>query len=138
MTTSEIGQYSVRGLPISQDRFARDLTSEVERQLGSRRRTDGNADLIISVTRVLLKSPELSLIAGGKSFIDAKVLVRRVSDGSAIAGPTVFSGLPEETRMGGIVGVMTAPKALDDYNETIEGFAEMLYEALFEGGTTTY
>lgn len=135
--TSDLASYSVRELPISPDQLASDLQSHVEVELGNRRVPNGNADLIISVTRVLLKSPGLSFLAGGPSYINAQVEVRRVSDGAVISGPMTFSG-NSGPRMGGIFGAMSAPSAQDDYRMTLKGFAEMINAALFEGGATQY
>jgi hypothetical protein len=138
VSTAQLSSFSVRGLPLSQEQFANDLRRNVSRALGDRASPDGNADLVISVTRVLLKGPELALIAGGPSFIDARVLVRSVADGTPIAGPMTFSGMARDTRLGGIVGAATTPPAEEDYLMTLEGFAIMLNEALFEGGTNTF
>ena len=138
VSTSELGQMSVRGLPISRQQFATDLTTAIEREISSSRSSSGNANLYVSVTRVLLVSPEQSFLVGGRSFIDAKVRVSRVSDGTLIAGPVVFSGLSDDVRMGGIVGAVTAPDARSDYEATVTGFAEMIREAMFEGGSTIY
>ena len=131
-------QYSVRELTISRDRFASDLKTQVERKLGNRFTRNGNAELIIAPKRVWLKTPGESLFIGGPSFIDAEVTVRRISDGATISGPSQFSGMAQQPRMGGIFGAMGAPSAQDDYRLTLEGFADMINAALFEGGATTY
>ena len=136
--TDNVTHFSVRELAIDRQRFAADLTAAVRSAIGARARGDGNAELIINVNRVWLKSPGESFLLGGPSFVDAEVTVRNVADGTVIAGPTTFSGISSQTRMGGIVGALSAPSAQDDYDHTLQGFATMINEALFEGGTTTY
>lgn len=135
--TTNISRYSVRELRISRERFAADLKAEIEGKLGRRQMANGNAELVVSVARVWLKSPAESLFFGGPSFIDTQVTVRRISDGVAISGPMQFSGT-SGGRLGGLFGAMGAPSALDDYRTTLAGFATMLNAALFEGGATSY
>ena len=129
-----LGTYNVRGLPISRQQFAADLADSIDTALGPRRSRAGNTDLVVSVTRVLIKGPEMSLIAGGQSFIDARVTLRNASDGSVISGPKVFSGLSQKTRLGGVIGALSAPSAAQDYRDTVAGFCRMLNAAIFEGG----
>ena len=136
--TDNITHYSVRGLPISRARFADELRNHIQQELGERAQPAGNAELIVVVKRVWLKSPGESLFMGGPSFIDAEVTVRRVSDGGIIAGPTKFSGVSQQQRLGGIFGAISAPSAQDDYQQTLRGFAIRINQALFEGGATTY
>lgn len=111
VSTDELGQFTLRDLPITRAQFASDLDARVTAALAPHRSPRGTADLVISVRRVLLKSPEMALLVGGPSFIDATILVQRVSDGTPIAGPTTFSGTPEEVGMAGLVGVVTSPTA---------------------------
>ncbi len=136
--TDQLGQMSVRGLPITPERLASDLQTALEGELGKRMSSSGNADLLISIDRVLLVSPGQSFVIGGRSFIDATVVVTRVSDGARIAGPKTFSGLPEGARPGGIIGAIAEPEAWEDYRTTVSGFATMLEKALFEGGAPIY
>ncbi len=125
--------FQVRGLPISESRFASDLKAAVEKRVSNRRRSDGNTDLEILVTRFILESPAESLVLGTGSFVNSTVVLRRVSDGEALAGPTRVLGGNQDKLPGGIVGVLTTPDAQEDYTKTIAGYAQKLYEALFEG-----
>ncbi|MBW6418155.1 hypothetical protein [Celeribacter sp. PS-C1] len=137
-STANLKSMSVRNLPITKEQLVADLDVAIRRELAPHLARNGNADMQIDLTRVLLKGPELSLVAGGQSFIDAKVSVTRVSDGTPILAPKVFSGMDDEMRWGGIIGAMSAPPAVKDYNDTVAGFAVMLRKALFEGGATLY
>ncbi len=136
--TNSITQYSVREMAVTRARFAADLERHIRAELGNRVQPDGNAELIVVVKRIWLKSPGQSFLIGGPSFIDADVTVRRIADGLIIAGPTSFSAVSHHRRWGGIIGAMGAPSAQDDYLQTLRGFAVRINEALFEGGTTTY
>ncbi|MCA0045238.1 hypothetical protein [Celeribacter litoreus] len=137
-STANLRLMNVRGLPISEQQLVSDLDIAIRRELAPYMSRGGNADLHIDLTRVLLKGPEMSLVAGGNSFIDAKVSVTSVMDGTPVLEPKVFSGMEDEMRWGGIIGAMSAPPAQEDYDNTVNGFAVMLRQALFEGGATMY
>ncbi len=134
--TSRLKAMEIRGLPIAKDRFAKDLEAAIGREIASRRSKSGNADLYVVVTRVHLVSSGQSFMVGGRSFIDASIVVVRRSDGARIGELDKFSGWPEVPRMGGIVGALSAPSPAEDYAATLAGFADMLEDALFEGGSS--
>lgn len=128
---------SIRGLPLEPAQIEADIRSAVETEIADRRARNGNADLSITVNRLHLVPPEQSFFAGGQSFIDATVTVVG-RDGQTIAGPTKFSGQNESGRMGGIIGAISAPSPMEDYGNTLTGFAKQIREALFEGGATVF
>ena len=72
-----------------------------------------------------------------QSNVQAILQVKDVASGADIIPPTAITGNSEQLRLGGAIGVITAPNADVDYQQTIRGFAAAVRMRIFGGEAST-
>ena len=133
INTDNIEGIEGREIVVSPEKIRADLTMALISELGYRRSDTGNADVVISITKVHLLSPGGSLMIGGNSFIKGVIKVTEVGTGKVLVPATKVTGLSEQKRLGGIIGAMSSPSAANDYRATIIGFARNVKNSLTAG-----
>ena len=126
--TSAISGIEGRELVVAPAQINADLTGALKTAL--KRPGAPNADVYVTVKKVQLVSRGAS-VAFAQSNIQAVLQVRNRAGGADIIAPTEITGLSEQFRLGGVIGVVTAPTAEQDYQQTIRGFAASVGDRLF-------
>ena len=130
--TSKITGVEGREIVVAPAQISKDLLSALRTSLA--KAGTGNADIIVQVQQVELVSRGAS-VAFLQSNIKAILTVRDASTGQDIVPPTAITGFSEQFRLGGVVGVVTAPSAEQDYQQTLRGFANTVRDRVY--GTDT-
>lgn len=126
--TSSFSGIEGRTLDVSRDKVA----SDISRALGSRLAASGlsNASVDVRLQRVRLTSPGSAFAFGGPSSIEAQVTARNAETGAVLFGPTAIRGTSEFVRLPGVIGAATSPTPERDYDQTVEGFAVAVSDAI--------
>ena len=120
---------------LTPDQFASHLKNELNRQITTRALNGPTpAVLTVSPTRLALVSPGQSFLVGGRSLIEGVVSVKSTK-GQVLLAPITINGFTDELRSGGLIGAASAPPAQEDYQRTLEGFANNVTRKLFENLT---
>jgi len=120
-----------RNIAIPSAQVKADLEAALRRTLGAS--SQGNADVVVVLTKMWLVSPGQSIMLGGNSSITGIVSVASVHNGQPILAPTEVVGISNKRTVGGIIGALSRSSAEEDYRETITGFALNLKKRLFGG-----
>lgn len=126
--TSSFSGIEGRTLDIPREKIANDIGRALGRRLGNGGPTNANID--VRVQRVRLTSPGSAFAFGGPSSIEANVTVTDAGSGAVLFGPRDIRGTSEFLRLPGVIGVATSPSPERDYDQTVEGFAVAVSEAI--------
>ena len=105
--------------------FEGDLVARLTPLLAERSREDGRpVSVAVEVTEVKLISILAGAVPGLKSDIEGQVAVT--------GAPTLaIRGISDRFRVPGVLGIVTSPSREKDYNETADGFARTIADAVF-------
>ena len=110
-----------RDLVVSPVKIQSDIAAVLQTAL--ERPGEGNADVRVTVQKVQLVARGAS-VAFLQSNGQAILHVTDVANGADIIAPTAITGNSEELRLCCAIGIIIAPLAEEDYDQTIRGFAE--------------
>ena len=124
-----------RQIVLTRERLGKDIDVLVTRAVAAR---DFNgpvkATLKIVPSSIMLVSPGQAWAVGGRSNIEGIVSLTSAS-GQQLLAPTTIKGFSETFRASGLIGAMTSPEADQDYQQTVNGFAQNAMRKLFEDVT---
>ena len=108
------------------------IQSDLQTALRENLQRDGtpNVDVSVTIQKVELVSRGAS-VAFLQSNIKAILHVRDVASGTDVIPPTEMVGFSEQVRLGGVVGVLSAPTAEQDYRQTIRGFSAAVRDRIY-------
>lgn len=119
-----------REITLTRSQIEADLKAALTAEMVKPGQGAGNADVLVKVEEIWLVSRGQSFAMGGNSTMTGTLTVTEPATGRVILAETKVGGMNETLRMGGIIGVLTAPSADKDYQQTLLGFARLNAERL--------
>ena len=107
---------------VAPDQINADLTQALRARLHAT--PQGNGDVTVKITSVRLMSRMQEMMLGGASYVQGVITVTDVASGRQIVPSTKALSTSRRFRLGGPIGAAMAPTAADDYQQTIESFAQ--------------
>lgn len=126
--TSSFGGIEGRTLDIPTAKIASDIGRALGRRMGNGGPSNANID--VRLLSVRLTSPASAFAFGGPSAIEAEVTVSDAATGDVLFGPEQVRGTSEFLRLPGVIGVATSPSPERDYDQTVQGFAAAVAQAI--------
>lgn len=119
-----------REITLTRQQIEADLKAALMAEMVKPGQGAGNADVVVKVEEIHLVSRGQSFALGGNSSMTGILKVTEAGTGKVILPETQVGGMNQNLRLGGVIGVLTAPSADKDYKDTIAGFARMNAERL--------
>ena len=116
----------VDGRKMAYDVAPAQIKADLETALRARLRAtpQGNGDVMVKITSVRLMSRMQEFMLGGASYVQGVITVTDAATGKQIVPPTKALSTSRRFRIGGPSGAAVAPTAAQDYQQTIESFAQ--------------
>lgn len=119
-----------REITLTHSQIEADLKAALTAEMVRPGQGPGNADVLVRVDEIWLVSRGQSFAVGGTSAMTGTLSVRDSATGKIILAETRVGGVNRNLRLGGVLGVLTAPAPEKDYRDTLAGFARLTAERL--------